>query len=479
MAITNPFSISYGDFSAGGSSDRFLLHGPYVIDKSYSRLRLVFEVVVVATGASSLQSYSDDLETAFALRDQDFTINIGGSAWEYVQGENALNVTASATKTGNRDTDRGDSRAYTCVVEAELPATDRDGLRDLEVGVTFAPSRQRTVAMRGTYTANDPDSASEAYLSGFDGEAATILTAIGAGAAWELVDEGFTRDRNDHLAQFSRSYVELLASQSSSALDDPAIKDHRISFADKSAHPGDSRAGVHRMRRVEGAYSCALDVEVGTNLQTAFSGTVRPHIVALFRSEFDPQAWTVEQQSVAYDETGKRMSVSITFLYQPSSAASVVEMSQSVAIREMRTIDYTPTHGENEFAAEADVGWAVRERHWTRTVIVIGSETPKMRLGQRASSGEAGTFSGPIGGESGPDGRHSGNINKSGWNLVANTSQITEQWIGDPSGEQILHTALSETVVERWHEQVGGGGPITPGGVAAPVTGPFTSGRGF
>lgn len=462
MALTNPIAITYGDFTAGGSSQSRQLDGPYVIEKSHGSLRIVFDVILVASSTTSLQGLADDLEAHMRKRDQDLTVSMGGASWTYTHGETILNTTASCTKSGNSDTDRGVSRAYTCVVQGDLPADDTQGLRDIEVHVGYAASRQRTVTMRGVYTAIDGSTASEQYLAEFDAEAASILAGIGGGSVtWELVDEQWGRDRNDHTASFSRQYVQLLANQSTT-LDDPEIKDHRIVFTDLSQHPGDSKEGVHRLRRVVGSYDCALDIEETQDLDAVFRSKVRPHIIELFETNFGPQVFAVEDSRVSFDETSKRMSVAIQIIYQKQEGDAVVEVSQSVAIREVRTIDYTPVHGQDEFAAYADVGWATRERVWSRTVIVLGDETPKRRLGERAAGGDAGLFE-SIAGEEGVDGRSPG-VNQDGWNIVSNTSQVTPQWIGDPeTGAQIRMSVLTETVVERWNKAPtgGGGGPTS------------------
>jgi len=149
------------------------------------------------------------------------------------------------------------------------------------------------------------------------------------------------------------------------------------------------------------------------------------------------------------------MSVSIQFLYQKDGGEDVVEVSQSLAYREARTIDYTPVHNDDEYAMEADVGWATRERVASRTVIVIGEETPKKRIGEDPENGPAGEIEGI-------ESRSA--VQREGWNIVSNTSQVTDQWLGDPDEEQIRVSVLTETVVERFHTKpkVGGGTSASP-----------------
>ena len=156
MALTNPFTITYGSRAIGGSSDTYLLHGPYVIDKSFNSLRVVFDVVVTAGSYSALKTAADNVETDFRKRDQNLVISLSGSTWTYTSGSTILNTSASLSKSGDSETDRGFSRAYTCVVEGELPADDADpvtGLRDIDIQVDFESGRQKIVTMQGVYTA--------------------------------------------------------------------------------------------------------------------------------------------------------------------------------------------------------------------------------------------------------------------------------------------------------------------------------------
>lgn len=458
MAITNPFSITYGLLTVGGSSQTYLLDGPYVIDKSFERLRLVFGVVVVAGSIAELQTLSDTLELSMRARDVGFSISLDGNEWNYVSGSNALNVRGSAQKTGNRDTDRGLSRAYTCTVEADLPADDQSGLRDLAVNVEMTASRQKTVTMRGVYTANGGSTASEQYLSEFDAEASTLLSGIDGSATFELVAESYTPDRLDHLASFQRQYVQLLSNQSSSGRDDQDIKDHRVTFSELVSQPGDSREGISRLRRLVCTYDCAINIDETQDLQDVWDSKIRQHVLDQFEETFSPDVFAVEDSRVTYDETSKRLSSALQIVYRKSGGQEVLEVAESVAYREVRNIDYTYLHDASEFAAVADKGWSVRERVWSRTVIVMGAETPKKRIGGvTAEAGGAGLFDEEVSGQPGVDARNTGNVERSGWNITSNTSQVTTQWVGDPDGDQFQTTTLTETITERFHEPAEGG----------------------
>ena len=462
MSLANPIAISYGGFTAGGISSGYQLDGPYIIDKSHDTLRVVFTVICVASSVGGLQSLSEHLEDSFQKRDQDLSISMSGSSWSYAEGTDLLNVTASCAKTGNRETDRGASRAYTCTVQGDLPATDTDGLRDLEVHVTYTPSRQAIVTMRGVYTALQGTKATEQYKDDVDDQAMTILTGV-SDATFELVSEDHARDRLDALCTFNRQYQSILTNQSTSK-DDTDIVDHRVVFTDLSQHPGDSAESVYRLRRVVGNYDCSVNVEENDDLQDVFDSKVKTRIIQAFQDNFSPQVFAIEDIRASFDESAKRISASIQILYQSSDGEAVVEVSQSVAYRETRNIDYTPVHGQDEFAAYADPGWAVRERVWSRTVIIVGEDNPKKRIGERPDEGDAKLFP-QIGDVESVDNGDKSSVKNDGWNIISNTSQMTPQWVGDPGGDedQVRLTVLTETVVERYNKAPSGssGNPTT------------------
>jgi len=456
MAVTNPFVITYAGQAVGGASDGYQLLGPYVIDRSYRTLRLVFDVIVVAASTTALKSASETLEVAYRKRDEDLVVDMGGSTFSFTAGTDYFNPVASIAKSGDPDTDRGFSRAYTVTIEAELPSDDvAGGLLEIKYGVNFEPSRQRSVTVEGSYTATSGATASANYLAGATTTINSFLTALDAAAKWELDDEDYDTDRLDANCQFSRQYTELLADQSSGTRDDTDIKDHRMIFTDLSQHPADSREGIQRLRRVIGSYDCAIDVEQSTDLYALFDDKVKDHVVELFESNFSPTVFAFEDRKISYDETTKRLSATLQFLYQKGDGDNVVEVSQSVAYREQRNLDYTPTHEPDELAYYVDVGWAVVERVWSRTALVLGDELPQRRIGIKARYNEIGDFDSV--------GRLVFNanekVNQDGWNVVTNTSQVSEQWIGDPTDgrEQLKLTAITETVVERLHYKPGGG----------------------
>ena len=469
MAVTNPFSITYGSRTIGGSSDSYQLLGPYVVEKSFDTIRIVAEVVVVATSFATVQSLSDALEVDFRKRLVDgdtVVISIDGNDWTYTVGSTMLVARAQIAKTGNPETDREFSRGYRIVIEGELPAdgTGDDGLRDIEAHVDYTPSRQTIVSFRGTYTADSGGDALANYNSDADTVCGSYLTTIKSTATFELVDETHTLDRegesaNPHIVNWTRQYVELLANQSNGVLDDDDIVDHRLTFTDLGQHPGDSALDVHRLRRVVGSFDCGIDITESTDVRGIYTSKVKDFVRQEFVAEFAPVQFGVEEERVSIDRTGSRLSVSLQFIYQPTAGSTIVEVASSVTHRTLRTIDYTPTHSSNENSMFADVGFATKERIRDRTVIAVGEQPPELTdnpppsaFGNRRITRGRGA-----GGVQTSNSGGTGGVNASGWNVIAETSRATPRWIGDPSfGEQIPVVVTTENVIERYSERPGG-----------------------
>jgi len=463
MSITNPFSIQWGSVTAGGAS-AYHLHNPYVISKDFTTLRVQFDVVVIGTDHSDLKTKCESLEAEFRKRDQTLIIKLGSATWTYTAGTDILNSTATCTKSGDPASDKGVSRKYSCTVTAELPADDNGGLRDVNVAVKYEPGRQKIVSMNGVYTKSAGVSASATYLAGFDSVASTMLSAIDGSASFELVDENYTRDRTNSICQFTRQYVALLADQAEGSRDSNKIRGHKVVFTNLSSHPGDSQEDVYRLRRVQCAYDAYIDITVGTDLHSVCDDVVLPFLRKQFKDEFDPQVYAIEDKRVQYDETAKRLGAMVTYVYQPKGGHEVVEVSIQKGYRENRQIDYTWVHDGDELSAYADAGFLTLERVTTRTVIVIGEESPRKRLSADDDKGK-----GPAGSMNieAPQ-----KVAQDGWNRVSNTSTTTPQFIGEPGNDQQIRlTVLSETVVERYNKKpanTGGAGPVITPGEPAP-----------
>lgn len=467
MPRTSALSIAYGGFTIGGSTP-YRINGPHVFEVQNERVRVTADVVVLAEDLAELAERCQLLEAAMRRRQGSLAIRLGSAAWTFASGTSILNSFASARKSGNPLLDRGISRGYTVTVEGELPASDRQGLRSLATSIDYSDARQRTVSMQGVYTSLGRGAQAQ-YEAAFEAEARTILNAIDSSAAWQLVAERATPDTFDHTCQFVQDWQEVIADQTEGRRLDPAIRNHRIRYTQQIYSPGDAQEGIARLRNVLASYDCAVSIEEEQDLVEVFESRIRPHLISLFRDEFDPKAFAVEDLSPSFDFTSNRISVSCRFLYQAREGANdIVELSQSLTVAEEAGDKYTPVHDGTRFAAYVDAGFSSRLRYWRRSCIVFGAETPKERIGAAPKAGPAGLFGAVIDGI--PERVDTGTERKvtaAGWNLHSNTSTAFHSWRGDPGGdeEQMQLSGLEEIVVERWVEapetSSSGGPPVT------------------
>jgi len=457
MSLNSQVTITWAGTAYGGASASKQIDGAYVMDRAYDHMRLTFNVILVGATAAARQTLAEALEVNFSKRDEDLTVNVGGTSFTFTAGTDYHNPTSSCTKTGQSMTDRGASVAYTCVVEANMPSTNPGtGLVSLEPTVDYEVGRRALATLAGVYTRLSPAlSASDNYLDvgGADAEATTFLDSLGTPptSSMELVDEQYTYDRLDNICQWTRQWQEILFNQVQGTLDSTKIRDHRVTFTETTQHPGDGKEGITRLRRVVGTYDCALDVRVATDVKATFESDVLPHIKAHFTSTFSPSEWCVEDHRHSYDETAKRMSVSIQFLFVPSDSGSqIIEIRQNSSYKELRTLDETPVHGGGEFEKYIDVGWASVERVTQRVVTAVGDMEPVRRLGRTPPPGLIRPLK--FRGKEQPNYK----VPDTGWVVVNNISQVEDMWIGNPNENQIKTSILTETMVERFYEKPGG-----------------------
>jgi len=450
MSLDSKVTITWAGTAYGGTSTSRQIDGGYVMDRAYDHMRLTFNVMLVAATAAARQTMPEALELNFSKRDEDLVVNVGGTSFTFTAGVHFLDSRSSCTKSGVSMTDRGASAAYTCVVEADMPSENpASGLVQLESTVDYEVGRQAIVTLSGIYTATSTEAQASENATA---ESTTFLASLGTppSSSFELVDEQYTYNRLDTTCQWSRQWQEVLANQTEIALIDTQIKDHRMTFTETTQHPGDSKEGIHRLRRVVGTYDCALDIRVTTNVKSVFKSRVLPHLKALFVSTFGPSEWTVEDHRHTYDETAKRLSVAINFLFVPGDSGSeIIEIQLTAAYKELRTIDETPVHGGGEFEKYVDLGWATLERITQRTVTAVGDMEPVRRLGEIPKPGIAGFLQ--FRNKKPPD----KGVADTGWNLISNVSQVSDVWIGDPNETQIKTSILVETMVERYSVKPG------------------------
>lgn len=469
MAINDPFSLTYGGFTIGGTSDIYLLSGASAMERDFTNFSFTVGVQVVATTTALLQSQSDALEFAFSNRltaGDTFVINLDGSAWTYTQGTTILDCEARIVKAGDLETDTGFSRLYTIEVRGELPTTVDNGLQNIRANAVKDAAGIYTVTIAGVYTANATDDAHGNFTTNVDAECALFLALVNNSATFELVDEEFEVDRHKNSAgtaiepnmlSFTRQYVEVIANQSTALLDDPDIKDHQLIFTLVSRFPGEARADATRLSEVAANFTCAVDKSVTTDLLGVVAAKIRPLILQEFMTLYPASVFTIQNERITIDTTRNRIDAQFSILFQSAGGGVLITSNQAVAYQETRTIDYVPVHEDDELAYNVSLGFATLERVWTRSITTTNPEPVRRRITARTTGGDL--FNESIGGESGIDNRDGTQVNQEGWNVIDNRSQVSEQLFGlNADGDSFVLTTLTEQVIERFHRTPTGRG---------------------
>lgn len=478
MAVNDLFTVTYGGFTVGGASDTYLLSGVQGVEITHDSFRFTFGVQVMATTPALMQANSDALEFAFSNRlteGSTLVIDIDGTPWTYTHGSTILNTEAAISKPGNLETDTSRSRFYVITITGELPPKVGGGLRDIRADVQIEATKQAIVSIAGVYTATGSGDALANYTANADAECATLLVAVSNGT-FELVDENYQIDRHKdsggdsapNLLSFTRTYTELLANQSTGVLDDPDIVDHRLTFQLNVASPGDARSDGSRLQEASAQFDCAVNKNRTTDLLTIIAEKIRPYVVSEFTREFPAVAFAVQNERSTTDRTNNRISVNFVFIFQSAtSGGGLLTSSQAVEYREIRQIDYTPTHSDDELAMHADPGFVTLLRIWSRTIQSLDPQPPRRRITERTSGGDP--FTDPIGGESGVDNRDGTQINPDGWNIIDSSSQASETIFGlDIDEDSFRIYTLTEVVTEQFHRRPTGrsSDPVDPGPVS-------------
>jgi hypothetical protein len=244
------------------------------------------------------------------------------------------------------------------------------------------------------------------------------------------------------------------------------IVDHDIVFHLQAQHPGDSQENLFRMRTVTAIYSCAIDVDRTTDLQSVYDNQIKPYMTSLFRSTFNPQTFGITGRQLTYDEAAKRLTAAVTYTFQPQGSDEIVELTASLTTSTRFAPDFTPTHNGDPFAAYVDIGWGVKQRISQRTALVVGEGGGGEGEGSgsvggtvfKAHMGGTGPFARKWGKPFGKGGTWTGGYDPmvgGGWETISNISKATPTWIGEPDEEQIAVLLLEEEVVQQFHSDPG------------------------
>lgn len=239
-------AVGGSSFTVGGSSAR-QLDGYSVIEKDFEVGGIEFQFITTATTAAAFATEVAAVEAAFRRPRGDLTVT---------QESQTLLSLLHSTSTGFNGSprilkqgdigDTGRSRFYHVRIEFGMPADNinTNYRRWATIKVDFPSTRQKTVTINTTYTANGATGAYAQYLAQIAAYASATLTAISASATWEKIGEpDVTRDDTDKVCNAIQIYKEKLFNDKSGTLDDEDIVDPLVIFSREKTAPGDSTSG--------------------------------------------------------------------------------------------------------------------------------------------------------------------------------------------------------------------------------------------
>lgn len=238
--LIRKIKIEYGTLSLGTDD-------PYrVIDGwAFNRVRtdkgtITFSVRVYAIDASALKTACNALEEGFAERRKTIKLYYDGVLQNDFTVSN-IYVDSLAHSTSKEGEFFGaTSRDYSVHVEVDLPPKNADGITEEDVRVTFTASRRMQVVISAKYNAILGTSAKALYTANFDTYCSGVLSVVGAGLSFNLIDEKYeTLPVIDNKIHITRTYEEILFSETESTLNDAAIRGLKIDVTIGKNSPGD------------------------------------------------------------------------------------------------------------------------------------------------------------------------------------------------------------------------------------------------
>ena len=327
MPVSRDLSVTYSGLTFGGSGAR-QIDGYTIHEEEFERG--FFEFAFVTTAASDAAFAAEIIAVRNALRTPrgDLVVTQGGSTLlsRKHSDNTALDTEPIITKDGD-PADTGRSRYFKARISYGLPAdvTGTSFRRTANINVDYSPSRQRTVTITGTYTANSTDGITASfaqYRASILAYAATVMALIDASATFEIIAEPTVSfSDTNKVCDFAAIYKEILANQASGTLNDSAIVDPEMSIVRNRLAPGDSTAGMtappgraaagpapgsfaggfpggpgstvvgappgspgtttvqERPYIIRVTYTCAIDQNVTKDLSGKWTSTIRPFLI--------------------------------------------------------------------------------------------------------------------------------------------------------------------------------------------------------
>lgn len=415
-AVTRTLKITYNGVLVGGTSE-YLIHGKWSLSKDYDRATVSFSVLVQDDSASSFQTKCAALEAAY--RTPRAALLVECESQTLLSFDPASNTgfhsAPTITKAGDQRADTGRSRLYNCSVSFDLPA-DLSGVSGRAYStssVDYDASRRMRITITGRYTALSSNGATAQYKSAGPTYCASVVSSLGSGGTFDLVDEQITPDDQDKWADFSRTYQEILYGTASATLSHASIRASNVAFQRARQAPGDSPGkNTKRLETISARVECFIDHTVETDIEGLWSGTIRPYVLTRIKALFGVSTIADVVEDGTYDHTSNRLSGTVACSCVVAGS-STFEYKSTVKITTDTGELLQPAYGGSRYSKYRFNGIAERYRETTEIETRYGLWTVNAdgeSFSSAGGAGGAGGGGGAVGG-SGSGGTPSGQRN--------------------------------------------------------------------
>ncbi|ANS05705.1 hypothetical protein [uncultured Mediterranean phage] len=364
-------------FAVAGASD-FMMHEKHSKDASYKTRTYSFEVVFSETTEANFENRCTALEQVFRTPRQRLRILTNSVTLDDLNpaagsgGNTGFHQDPSVEKLAD-DWDNSRSRHYRVSIQVQLPADlpGQNGRQDSAIQLSFTGNRIARVSLSGRYTALGANDARAQYDAQIATYAAAVFTSLGL-SNMELTDETATSDDIDKFLDFSRVYDELIYDQSSGTRDNTSIVRGVYIYTRGQTAPGDSDSNAKRLEDLQVDFRCEVDKSVSTGLESLWTGTVRPYILAQLKSIYSLTQVALVNTNVDVDKSRNTISGRLNVKATASGGGSVVQASESTTMRHNTGKILEPVWDGNAFAKHVYQGAADLIRTVRRTLLVLG-----------------------------------------------------------------------------------------------------------
>lgn len=319
------FVINYGGYVVGGDQTAKVLNEIMVVEQDYEKGVLEFVFTVEQDTEALFAAECAAAEAAFRKPRQATTVVLGTQtlvSWSQTSNT-GMNAFPRIVKWGAKG-DSGRARWYRIRIECQLPADNisTSGRRYSFVNVAYSPSRRRTVAISGTYTALTSNSARTQYEAVFDAYATSVLGTLG-GTYKKLEEPEGRADDANKLMDFSNTYEEIIYTQIGSG--DTSLRGEQFAVTRHKISPGDSPDGstpIERLVTMTGVYDVFIDNTLSTDIPGKWD-TIRAKIVTEAQAYLQGGVVVVTEESVTFDPVNNHLHATLTLL--GSTGKGVVE----------------------------------------------------------------------------------------------------------------------------------------------------------